>query len=335
MHHGTISLQSKSGEGSRFTVQLQKGKEHFDETTEFILSDPIVTDISQVFQTSQLAALAESGQEAVDKEKETILIVEDNRELRFFLRTIFAQYFNVIEAENGRIGLEKSKTYQPDILVSDVMMPEMDGIEMVRALREEMTTSHIPIVLLTAKSTIESKIEGMKLGADDYITKPFSAAYLKARIFNLLEQRKKLQALYCASLIPTSSERQTTEQPKQISAPALSPNDQKFMDKVLETIDRNLDNGDLMVEDIASEVNMSRSVFFKKLKTLTGLSPIEFLKEIRMKRAAQLIETEEYNMAQIAYMVGFNDSHYFSKCFKQQYGITPTEYKEKSKSNRT
>lgn len=335
MHHGTISLQSKSGEGSRFTIQLQKGKEHFDESTEFILSDPIVTDISQVFQTSQLAALAESGQEAVDKEKETILIVEDNRELRFFLRTIFAQYFNVIEAENGRIGLEKSKTYQPDILVSDVMMPEMDGIEMVRALREEMTTSHIPIVLLTAKSTVESKIEGMKLGADDYITKPFSAAYLKARIFNLLEQRKKLQALYCASLMQTSSERQTTEQPKQISAPALSPNDQKFMDKVLETIDRNLDNGDLMVEDIASEVNMSRSVFFKKLKTLTGLSPIEFLKEIRMKRAAQLIETEEYNMAQIAYMVGFNDSHYFSKCFKQQYGITPTEYKEKSKSNRT
>lgn len=334
MHHGTISLQSKSGEGSRFTIQLQKGKEHFDETTEFILSDPIVTDISQVFQTSQLAALTESGQEAADKEKETILIVEDNRELRFFLRTIFAQYFNVIEAENGRIGLEKSKTYQPDILVSDVMMPEMDGIEMVRALREEMTTSHIPIVLLTAKSTVESKIEGMKLGADDYITKPFSAAYLKARIFNLLEQRKKLQALYCASLMPTSSERQTTEQTEQVSAPALSPNDQKFMEKVLETIDRNLDNGDLMVEDIASEVSMSRSVFFKKLKTLTGLSPIEFLKEIRMKRAAQLIETEEYNMAQIAYMVGFNDSHYFSKCFKQQYGITPTEYKEKSKSNR-
>lgn len=120
---------------------------------------------------------------------------------------------------------------------------------------------------------------------------------------------------------------------KETTTPALSPNDRKFMDKVMETIEKHLDNGDLTVEDIAGEVNMSRSVFFKKLKTLTGLSPVEFLKEIRMKRAAQLIETEEYNMAQIAYMVGLNDSHYFSKCFKQQYGMTPTEYKESRKQN--
>lgn len=193
-----------------------------------------------------------------------------------------------------------------------------------------MTTSHIPIVLLTAKSTIESKIEGMQQGADDYITKPFSAAYLKARIINLLEQRKKLQALYCASLLPNASEQNDSETEKE-PVPVLSPNDQRFMDKIMETIEKNLDNGELMVEDIASEVNMSRSVFFKKLKTLTGLSPIEFLKEVRMKRAVQLIETEEYSMAQIAYMVGINDSHYFSKCFKQQYGITPTEYKKKKR----
>lgn len=328
MHHGSISIHSKPGEGSRFTVKLQKGKEHFDETTEFILSDDVATDAGQVFPTAQLASLSGNGEEEMDKEKKSILIVEDNRELRFFLRTIFTQYFNVIEAENGKIGWEKSKEHQPDVIVSDVMMPEMDGIEMVRALREEMTTSHIPIVLLTAKSTIESKIEGMQLGADDYITKPFSAAYLKARIFNLLEQRKKLQALYCASLLPASSEQpQPTEQTEDKSVSVLSPNDQKFMDKVMETIEKNIDNGELMVENIASEVHMSRSVFFKKLKTLTGLSPIEFLREIRMKRAAQLIETGEYSMAQIAYMVGINDSHYFSKCFKQQYGITPTEYK--------
>lgn len=332
MHHGHISLHSHPGEGSRFTIRLPKGKSHFDETTEFILSDQVITDTGQVFQTSQLPLLAESGQEYMDKEKESILIVEDNQELRFFLKTIFIQHFNVIEAENGKSGLEKSKNCQPDIIVSDVMMPGMDGIEMVRALREDITTSHIPIVLLTAKSNTESKIEGMKQGADDYITKPFSAAYLKARIFNLLEQRKKLQALYCASLLPARSEQPPAEhfkaqQPERVPEPFLSANDRKFMDKVLGTIEKNMDNGELMVEDIASEVNMSRSVFFKKLKTLTGLSPVEFLREIRMKRAAQLIETEEYNMAQIAYMVGINDSHYFSKCFKQQYGITPTEYK--------
>lgn len=336
MHHGNISLHSRPGEGSRFTIKLPKGKEHFDETTEFILSDDVITDISQVCQPSQLISLTENEKEDIDKEKESLLIVEDNQELRFFLKTIFNQYFNVIEAENGKTGLEKSKSHQPDIIVSDVMMPEMDGIEMTHALREDITTSHIPIVLLTAKSNIESKIDGMKQGADDYITKPFSAAYLKARIFNLLEQRKKLQALYCASLLPAPSEQQPTEQPtgqqpEKDSAMLLSPNDQRFMDKVLETIEKNMDNGELMVEDIAAEVNMSRSVFFKKLKTLTGLSPVEFLREIRMKRAAQLIETEEYNMAQTAYMVGINDSHYFSKCFKQQYGITPTEYKESRK----
>lgn len=326
MHHGAINFQSRSGEGSRFTIKLQKGKEHFDESTEFILSDQMMTEINEARQTPQLTTFIGNEEEYTDKEKETILIVEDNQELRFFLKTIFIQHFNIIEAENGKTGLEKSKDYQPDIIVSDVMMPEIDGIEMARELREDILTSHIPIVLLTAKSTIESKIESMKLGVDDYITKPFSAAYLKARIFNLLEQRKRLQALYCASLLPALSEQSQVE-----SAPILSSNDQKFMKKVLETIEQHIDNGELTVEDIASEVSMSRSVFFKKLKTLTGLSPIEFLKEIRMKRAAQLIETEEYNMSQIAYMVGINDPHYFSKCFKQQYGITPTEYKENRK----
>ena len=331
MHHGKIDIYSKLGEGSRFTINLLKGKEHFDETVEFILTDYIVTDTPSGYMNTQISSLVESEKESLDSEKETILIVEDNQELRFFIKTIFIQFFNVIEAENGNIGLEKSKKYMPDIIISDVMMPQKNGIEMTQELREEITTSHIPIVLLTAKSTIESKIEGMKLGADDYITKPFSAAYLKARIFNLLEQRKKLQALYCASLLPLATEQQATEQTEKSSLPSLSPNDQKFMDKVMEAIEKHLDNGDLMVEDIASEVNMSRSVFFKKLKTLTGLSPVEFLREIRMKRAAQLIETEEYSMAQIAYMVGLNDSHYFSKCFKQQYGITPTEYKESRK----
>lgn len=331
MHHGKIDIHSKPGEGSCFSVKLQKGKEHFDETVEFILSDYVVADINSEYLTMQLSTLVKSEKEDLDNEKNTILIVEDNQELRFFIKTIFIQHFNVIEAENGNIGFEKSKKYIPDIIVSDVMMPEKDGIEMVRELREEITTSHIPIVMLTAKSTIESKIEGMQLGVDDYITKPFSAAYLKARIFNLLEQRRKLQVLYCASLLPLSAEQQTNNQEDKASQPILSSNDQKFMDKVIDTIEKHLDNGDLTVEEIANEVNMSRSVFFKKLKMLTGLSPVEFLKEIRMKRAAQLIETEEYSMAQIAYMVGLNDSHYFSKCFKQQYGITPTEYKESRK----
>lgn len=252
---------------------------------------------------------------------------------------------------DGMEGWNKALKYLPDIVISDVMMPEKDGIEMTRELRADMTTSHIPIILLTAKTTIESKLEGLEYGADDYITKPFSATYLQARVENLLMQRKKLQSFYRDSLMhinmsavpensPVPAEVVSGEangvesgqgaQPQpQPAVPDMSPNDRKFMDKLVELMERNMDNGDLVVDDLVRELAVSRSVFFKKLKTLTGLAPIEFIKEIRIKRATQLIETGEFNMTQISYMVGINDPRYFSKCFKAQVGMTPTEYKEK------
>ena len=224
-------------------------------------------------------------------------------------------------------------------------MPEKDGIEMTRELRADMTTSHIPIILLTAKTTIESKLEGLEYGADDYITKPFSATYLQARVENLLMQRKKLQNFYRDSLThvtvsetpvaqgetltdhaSTGPESSAAEEP---AMPEMSPNDRKFMDKLVDLMEQNMDNGELVVDDLVRELAVSRSVFFKKLKTLTGLAPIEFIKEMRIKRAAQLIETGEFNMTQISYMVGINDPRYFSKCFKAQVGMTPTEYREK------
>lgn len=334
MHHGKIQIDSKQGEGSSFSVHLLKGKEHFDEMTEFILEDDPIVDINQIYPDSSLFFTDDNLDHTIDSEKQTLLIVEDNPELRFFLKTIFINQFNIIEADNGSMGIEKSQMFIPDIIISDVMMPEKDGIEMTQELREDIRTSHIPIILLTAKSTIESKIQGMEYGADDYITKPFSGAYLKARIYNLLEQRKKLQTLYCTNLQPTNLNKESVDTIEQnrVNTPELLPNDHKFMTTIMRTIEENIDNGYLKVEDIATEVNMSRSVFFKKLKSITGMSPIKFLMDIRMKRAAQLIEGDEYNFSQIAYMVGINDPHYFSKCFKQQYGITPSEYKEKSQS---
>lgn len=280
-----------------------------------------------------------------------MLLVEDNQELREFLRSIFTPMYRVVEAADGMEGWNKALKYLPDIVISDVMMPEKDGIEMTRELRADMTTSHIPIILLTAKTTIESKLEGLEYGADDYITKPFSATYLQARVENLLMQRKKLQSFYRDSLMyinmsavpensPAPAEVVSGEankvesgqgaQPQpQPAVPDMSPNDRKFMDKLVELMERNMDNGDLVVDDLVRELAVSRSVFFKKLKTLTGLAPIEFIKEIRIKRATQLIETGEFNMTQISYMVGINDPRYFSKCFKAQVGMTPTEYKEK------
>ena len=199
-----------------------------------------------------------------------MLLVEDNLELRFFLRSIFISNFNVIEAVNGAEGLDKALKFVPDIIISDIMMPEKDGITMTEDLRANMATSHIPVVLLTAKTDMDSKLEGMELGVEDYITKPFSATYLKARVENILTQRVKLQQLYCANLMniqPVAEEEQQTQ-------PEMSSHDRKFMEKLTELMEKNMDNGDLIVDDLVQELAVSRSVFFKKLKTLTGLAPI-------------------------------------------------------------
>ena len=359
MHKATISVDSHLGEGSCFKVDFLKGKEHYDKEAEFILEDADaparmgqVVDIANSSIQSETLVSDDSekiddvyGEEFAKEEnsKELMLLVEDNQELREFLRSIFSPMYRVVEAADGKEGASKALKYLPDIIISDVMMPEKDGIEMTRELRADMTTSHIPIILLTAKTTIESKLEGLEYGADDYITKPFSATYLQARVENLLMQRKKLQSFYRDSLmhinistgqeeVPVATDMPSAEEDASETPPAtleMSPNDRKFMDKLVELMEQNMDNGELVVDDLVRELAVSRSVFFKKLKTLTGLAPIEFIKEMRIKRATQLIETGEFNMTQISYMVGINDPRYFSKCFKAQVGMTPTEYRDR------
>ena len=337
MHKAVITVDSKLGEGSCFKVDFLKGKEHYDETVEFLQDDTTV-GMGVAEQVTDVLSSNESKEETLPDEagedtdaKGTMLLVEDNSELRLFLRSIFASEYRIVEAVDGMQGWSKALKFLPDIIISDVMMPEKDGIAMTRELRADMTTSHIPIVLLTAKTSIESKLEGLEYGADDYITKPFSATYLKARVKNLLTQRQKLQGIYRNNLmtgtLATTSEEETVEE----KGPEMSPNDRKFMDKLVDLMEKNMDNGEVVVDDLVQELAVSRSVFFKKLKTLTGLAPIEFIKEMRIKRAVQLIETGEYSMTQIAYMVGINDPRYFSKCFKQKMGMTPTEYRDKGK----
>lgn len=337
MHKATITVDSKLGEGSCFKVDFLKGKEHYDESVEFLQDDATVgmgiaeqvTDIvSEIPDSSEEENIEEESEESMDA-KGTMLLVEDNSELRLFLRSIFASEYRIVEAVDGMQGWSKALKFLPDIIISDVMMPGKDGITMTRELRADMTTSHIPIVLLTAKTSIESKLEGLEYGADDYITKPFSATYLKARVKNLLTQRRKLQGIYRDNLMTGNATADSTEETVEEQGPEMSPNDRKFMDKLVELMEKNMDNGELVVDDLVQELAVSRSVFFKKLKTLTGLAPIEFIKEMRIKRAVQFIETGEYSMTQISYMVGINDPRYFSKCFKQKMGMTPTEYRDK------
>ena len=283
-----------------------------------------------------------------------ILVVDDEKLIVKGIRFSLEQEGMEVDcAYDGEEALEYARRCEYDLVLLDVMLPKLDGFQVCQQIRE---FSDMPIVMLTAKSEDMDKILGLEYGADDYITKPFSATYLQARVENLLMQRKKLQSFYRDSLMHinmsvtsgelVASTKAMAEEEKKIvsereeeqtqlqsqqqpTIPDMSPNDRKFMDKLVELMEQNMDNGDLVVDDLVRELAVSRSVFFKKLKTLTGLAPIEFIKEIRIKRATQLIETGEFNMTQISYMVGINDPRYFSKCFKAQVGMTPTEYKEK------
>jgi len=334
MHQATVSVESKLGEGSTFLVSFLKGRSHYDKDVEYLLTD------DANFSNTENEPEKNNDEELVDsneKDKELMLLVEDNIELRSFLKVIFTEKFRIIEASNGLEGMSKALQFVPDIIISDVMMPEKDGFEMTNDLRMNLTTSHIPIVLLTAKSTTDDELTGLGFGADAYITKPFSSVYLQARVSNLLVQRRKLQEIYRSQLMnrpsaeevaPDSEENLPDKSPETDDKQELSPNDQKFMDKLIRLMEKQIDNGDLMVDDLAKELAVSRSVFFKKLKALTGLAPIEFIREMRIKRAVQLMESGDYSITEISEMVGINDSRYFSKCFKRVYGMTPTEYKE-------
>jgi signal transduction histidine kinase/DNA-binding response OmpR family regulator/ligand-binding sensor domain-containing protein len=318
LHHAKIEVESEPGKGSAFKVTFLKGHNHFVKDEEMVVSEVAVPE-PVAAETTEADTENESNSD-FDTIKPTILIAEDNNELRAFLKAVLSVKYEVLEAENGREALEMVKSNIPDMILTDVMMPEMSGLELAKAIKEDINISHIPLVLLTAKTDMENKLEALQYGVDDYITKPFSSAYLEARIENLLKLRKQLQELYRSSL---------TSGVISPSKPNVVSQDDIFIQRIMTFIEENIDNSELTIEDIAIHIGFSRSAFFKKLKSLTGLAPVEFLKEVRIQRAAQLIESGEYNFSEITYMVGINDPRYFSRCFKQKFGLSPREYKDK------
>ena len=263
-----------------------------------------------------------------------LLVIEDNDDLRQFIVSVLSKTFNTIEAPNGRIGKEKTIAEMPDFVLTDIMMPEMDGIEYVRQIRENEQTSHIPVVLLTAKTDMQSKIECLKIGANDYITKPFSMVYLQARIENILAERKLWQEKYRNQLqrngvVDTNlSALENTSEPQ--NGKDVDKRDDVFMKKMVDYINSHIDNADLSPDELANGLKVSRWNLTCKVKSLVGMPPIEFIKDIRLNRAAELIREGELSMTQITYMIGMTDSRYFSRCFKQKFGMTPTEYKNKN-----
>lgn len=205
------------------------------------------------------------------------------------------------------------------------MMPEMDGLEMVRNIKENTDTCHIPVILLSSKSSLDDRIQGLEQGIDDYITKPFSATYLKTRISSLLKQRKLLQEKYLSAL---TTQKEYTSVDNFLSQPQIIASDERFLKEAVEFIETNIDQSELTIDEFANALLMSRTVFYRKLKAVIGLTPVDFIREVRIKKAVQLIDSGEYTFSQVAYMTGFNDPKYFTKCFKKQIGMTPSEYKE-------
>ena len=349
LHCGNIEVKSQPGVGSEFTVIFPMNQKVYEgrENTEFILNDgnsvpaekkneirPMV-EIASMADITPSETAKEPNQISNEEDPVSILIVEDNVELRNFLSDILSESYRVLTATNGQEGLDQAREYIPDLIISDIMMPAMDGLDMVKNIKENREICHIPIILLSAKSSLDDRISGLEQGIDDYITKPFSATYLKIRIKSLLHQRKELQEIYWKAWSEklNNTQETTLEEKLTPSQPQIISYDEQFMQQVMQVMEEQMENSELTVDEFAQLLNLGRSVFYQKLKSIIGLSPVDFIREIRIKRAVQLIDSGEYNFSQVAYMTGFNDPKYFGKCFKRQMGMTPSEYKENKRDD--
>lgn len=316
-HHGKLSAQLNSSAGMTFVLTLKTGKAHFrpDElkleagfrTAGVIHADTAETIIEHPVKNIQ----------AVDMP--LVLIVEDNPELRSFLSVKLDGLYRIQSAADGVEGLNSAFTLLPDLIISDVMMPNMDGIQMLDQLKHDVRTSHIPVILLTAKSSVESQIEGLKYGADLYITKPFHTDYLLASVESLIISRKKLFEQLSNAL----DKRIVNLNPDEI---VITSKDEVFLKQSIKIVEEGMKDPHFNIEEVATAIGMGRTTFYKKLKSLTGLSPVEFVRDMRLKRSRQLLDEGSKTISEIGYLIGFNSLAYFSTCFKEKYKMSPSEY---------
>lgn len=279
---------------------------------------------NQIARAPATAIPAVAAVEAVSQEKrEHILVVEDNDDVRDFLVSILQDEYNVLAAENGQRGLEIAETEMPEFIITDVMMPVMDGLTMVHRIKQNKDICHIPIIVLSAKASLQDRLDGLREGIDDYITKPFSAIYLKSRVSNIIRQRHLLQQAYLEQIKPEDRKTYSLE------APQIVDTDNEMMNQLLGYLEEHISDASLKIDDLADAVNLGRSVFYGKIKSIVGMTPVDFVRHIRMQRAEQLIAGSNYPFSQIAYMVGFSDPKYFGKCFKKETGMTPSEYRRR------
>lgn len=270
---------------------------------------------------------ADATESEPDGGRETLLVVDDNADIRHYLRTVLRERFHIVEAADGQEGLQKAREHVPALIISDIMMPVMSGLELCRHVKADTATSHIPIILLTAKSEDSQVAEGYKSGADSYITKPFSSAVLMARIDNIMQSRDRMRRLYARQTVSTNggdaTEPPTTARNDDLARP--SARDQEFIARLHDVIQRHMVESEFSVEVMGSEVGLSRVQLYRKVKALTGLSPVELLRKSRLVKAEQLLRSKDMNISEAAYAVGFTSPSYFSKCFKDEFGMQPVE----------
>lgn len=313
--HGEINLRSESGNGSTFTVTLPLGKTHLKEAEYSIIEkarEPVVLEQFAPEEYKESVDHAEVTDEI--RKNPLILIVEDNSDLRSQLRESLEDQYSIIEAVDGLAGGKKALEIIPDLILTDLMMPKMDGVELCEKIRSNETTSHIPIIMLTAKDTLDDKISGLQSGADDYISKPFHMAELSARIANLIQQREGLKARFG---------REITLEPSEIT---VTPLDEKLLSRAIHIVEEHLKDENFGLELFRQEMNLSRSSLSRKLHALTGQSPSEFIRIIRLKRAASLLAQNFGTITDVAFEVGFNNLSYFNRTFKKQFGKSPTTF---------
>jgi signal transduction histidine kinase/DNA-binding response OmpR family regulator len=311
LHQGDITAVSEMGKGTQFIIHLPTNlsvstSSEYSVATEQVQPDDVLSlpDIS----------VEGGGIHKVNRSEKKILIVEDNADIVTYLTDFLSSHYQIASSGDGEDGFEKALLLQPDLIISDVMMPRMNGTELCHRLKTELATSHIPVILLTARTSTEHKIQGFELGADDYLTKPFDRKLLLARVNNLIALREKLKEVYSNSI--------------KVNAAEITTNacDKQFIEKVISLVEDNLENSSFTLDTLADNMNMSRSTFYRKIKALTNESGDDFIRSVRFKKAAYLL-TQNISIAEVSYSVGFSDPKYFSKIFKKHYGCVPSEFR--------
>ena len=331
MHHGRVNVESEPGKGTSFAVYLPEGKSHFeeddctwDETPDADDKEKGRESISGLMLLPEAEETSQKTEEERTAARQTVLIIEDNTDMRRYLRDLMKKHYRVLEAENGEEGVKVAVEQVPDLVLSDVMMPVMDGFTCCAELRKRKETAHIPILLLTAKAEDKDSVEASYRGADDYVRKPFNPEVLLAKVAHLLDMRRRLKQIYTRTLLHASS----------VSAEKPEGTESEFMQQVLSCIEGHASNPEFNVKVLAGELHMSQATLYRKLKQHTDLSAVELIRHIRMTQAAFLLMETSLPVTEVAERVGFNDLPTFRKHFTDMFGVSPSKYAEDNQKNK-